>query len=82
MDAEWMGVGWYCPGDGSGEHHDKTKWIPCPDDSLPGAKYFKKYSDFKEYKRHLRLVESLKPKPRFINGFNMKKKSNRRKRKQ
>lgn len=79
MDAEWVGVGWYCPDDGSGNHNRRTKWMPCLDGNSPGAKYFKKYSYFKEYKQRLRLIESLKPK--FINGFNKKKKSNRRKRK-
>ena len=82
MDVQWVGVGWYCPGDGSGEHHDKTEWIPCPDNSLPGAKYFKRYSSFKEYKQNLKLAAKLVKGYLFINGFNKKKKSRRRKRKQ
>jgi hypothetical protein len=81
MDAEWMGVGWYCPGDGSDEHHDRTKWIPCPDGSSFGAKYFKEYSDFKKYKQDLKLAAKLARRYMFINGFNSKKKPKRRKRK-
>ncbi|GAG90970.1 unnamed protein product, partial [marine sediment metagenome] len=80
-DAEWMGIGWYCSGDGSEEHHDKTDWVPCPDDSSAGAKYFKRYSDFKEYKQNLKLAAKLVKGYLFVNGFNKKKKSNRRKRK-
>ena len=77
MDAEWMGVGWYCPDDGSEEHTGRTKWTPCLDGQPPGAKYFAEYQQFKKYKQQLKLADRLN-RPQFINGFNKKRKRRRK----
>jgi hypothetical protein len=58
MDTEWVGKGWYCPDDGSDEHTGTTKWIPAPK-SAKGAKFFKSYDGFKEFKKLLRAKDKL-----------------------